>query len=216
MRDLMRRFSEGKLRGLFSGSRLREFFLGSRLRRLVLVASTLILLVGGLFVGVTLTHAAAYCKVNYVVTGQWPGSGGQPGGFNVQSISIQNTSSSAWSSWSLTWTFPDAGQKIPNGGWNGNFTQSGANVTVTNMGYNGSVATNASVNPAPGFNGTWTTSNPVPTNFAVNGNACNAAPPTVSLTSPANGASFTAPANIPLAATAQPPPPARRSRGWIS
>jgi hypothetical protein len=199
MRDLMRRVSEGKLRGLFSGTRLRNFFLGSRLRRLVLAASTLILVVGGLFVGLAVTHAAAYCKVTYSVTSQWPGS---PGGFNVQSISIQNTSSSAWTSWSLTWTFPDANQKIPNGGWNGNFTQSGQNVTVTNMSYNGSVAANASVNPSPGFNGTWTTANPVPTNFAVNGNACNAAPPTVSLTNPSNNATYTAPANIPLAATA--------------
>jgi hypothetical protein len=115
------------------------------------------------------TKAASFCAVTYAVTSQWMGS---PNGFNVQSIGIQNTSGSAWTSWTLTFTFPAAGQTVGAGPWGGTFTQSGQNVTVTNLSYNGNVANNASVNPAPGFNGTWTTSNPVPTNFAVNGNAC--------------------------------------------
>ena len=109
-------------------------------------------------------HAASFCQVNYTVTNQWnPGFGA--------SITIQNTSASAWTSWSLTFAFPAAGQTVTQG-WNGTFTQSGQNVTVTNASYNGNVAVNGSVNP--GFNGTWSGSNPVPTSFAVNGNACNA------------------------------------------
>jgi cellulose 1,4-beta-cellobiosidase len=103
--------------------------------------------------------------VTYTVTNQWPG------GFGAN-IAIQNTSGSAWSSWSLTFTFPASGQSITQL-WNGTESQSGQNVTVTNVSYNGSVAASASVNPGPGFNGSWTSSNPVPTNFAVNGNACN-------------------------------------------
>jgi cellulose 1,4-beta-cellobiosidase len=47
------------------------------------------------------------------------------------------------------------------------------NVTVTNASYNNNVAANAFVNPAPGFNGVWSGSNPVPTSFSVNGNPCN-------------------------------------------
>ncbi len=193
MRDLIGRVS----RSLFSGGRLRDFFLGSKVRRLALSSGILVVVLGSLITGYAITHAAAYCKVTYSVASQWPG------GFNVQTVAIQNTSSSNWSSWTLTWTFPAAGQAVTaSNGWNGNFSQSGQNVTVTNMSYNGSVAAGQSVNPPPGFNGTWTTANPVPTNFAVNGNACNSSPPTVSLTSPANNSSYTAPANIPLAATA--------------
>lgn len=97
------------------------------------------------------------------MTNQWSG------GFGAN-ITVQNTSGSAWSSWSLQFAFPVSGQTVTQG-WNGTFSQSGQNVTVTNVSYNGSVATNTSVNP--GFNGAWTTSNPVPTSFTVNGNACN-------------------------------------------
>jgi hypothetical protein len=44
---------------------------------------------------------------------------------------------------------------------------------VTNTSYNGSVSVNGSV--VPGFNGSWTTSNPIPASFTVNGNVCGGA-----------------------------------------
>lgn len=125
------------------------------------------LIVGSFFFGLKSTHAASYCQVNYTITNQWPG------GFGTNII-IQNTSSSAWTSWQLTFTFPASGQAVTQS-WNGTYTQSGQNVAINNESYNGSVAANATVNP--GFNGTWTSSNPVPTNFAVNGNACNGSTP---------------------------------------
>jgi cellulose 1,4-beta-cellobiosidase len=189
MRDLMRRFSVGGLR---------NFLLGNRLRTLVLTASTLILVLGGTFFGIEATRAASFCSVTYTVTSQWPGS---PGGFNVQAITITNTSGTAWTSWTLTFTFPAAGQSVQANPWNGNFTQSGQNVTVTNASYNGSVANNASVNPAPGFNGNWTTSNPIPTNFAVNGNACNGTGgnPTATPTQSGNTPTSTPTGNTPTA-----------------
>jgi hypothetical protein len=130
-------------------------------------AVALVVILGTVWLAAPKAHAASPCQVTYSVTRQWTG------GFTVQAISIQNTSGSAWSSWTLVFTFPNAGQTVGSGPWNGNFTQSGQNVTVTNVSYNGSVANNASVNPAPGFNGTWTTSNGVPANFIVNGNMCN-------------------------------------------
>lgn len=139
---------------------------GKRLRGLFASLSVLIILLSALFVGFQATHAAsAYCQVTYTVNSQWTG------GFSG-ALAIQNTSSSAWSSWSLTWTFPASGQAVTSG-WNGAFSQSGQVVTVTNVSYNGSVAAGAAVSSQPGFNGAWTNSNPVPTNFAVNGNACN-------------------------------------------
>ncbi len=117
----------------------------------------------GFFVNPQVIHADTYCQVTYAVTNQWTG------GFGA-SITVQNTSAAAWTSWSLAFTFPASGQTVTQG-WNGTFTQSGQNVTVVNESWNGSVAVSGSV--TPGFNGSWSTSNPVPTNFTVNGNACN-------------------------------------------
>ncbi len=124
----------------------------------------LIVLLVSVFV-IPKTRAASYCSVTYAVSNQWQG------GFVVQSIGIQNTSGSAWTSWTLTWTFPAVGQTVTQM-WGGTVSQSGQNVTVTNMSYNGNVPAGQSVSSAPGFQGTFTTSNPVPTSFSVNGNSC--------------------------------------------
>ncbi len=146
-----------------SKGKLRRFLLGNRLRSLILLASVLILLISSFFVGNSVTHAASYCQVTYTITSQWPsGFGG--------SFTIQNTSSTAWTSWSLKFAFPASGQTVTQG-WNGVFTQSGQNVTVVNAAWNGNISPNGSVNP--GFNGSWTSSNPAPTSFTVNGNSCN-------------------------------------------
>ena len=108
-------------------------------------------------------QAAAGCQVSYTISSQWTG------GFGA-SVAITNLGSPI-SSWSLTWSF-GAGQSITQL-WNGAFTQSGANVAVTNASYNGSIGTGAST--SFGFNGTWTGSNPVPTAFALNGATCTGA-----------------------------------------
>ncbi|GCF09991.1 cellulose binding domain-containing protein [Dictyobacter arantiisoli] len=132
--------------------------------RLWAVTVSLFLICGSsFFFGTTATHAASYCQVSYTVTNQWSG------GFGAN-IAVQNTSASAWTSWSLTFTFPASGQAVTQG-WNGTFTQSGQNVTVTNVAWNGNVAVNGSINP--GFNGAQTGSNPIPTSFSVNGNVCS-------------------------------------------
>lgn len=111
-------------------------------------------------------HAASYCQVTYTVANQWSG------GFTA-SLVVQNTGTSAWSNWTLTWTFPASGQAVAQG-WNGTYSQSGQNVSVTNASYNGSVPAGQAVGSEPGFNGTWSGSNPAPTSFSVNGNVCGA------------------------------------------
>jgi hypothetical protein len=134
--------------------------------RLFLIVIAILLtgsLVQSLFGGTQVTHAASYCQVTYTVTNQWSG------GFGAN-ITIQNTSSAAWTGWTLAFTFPASGQSVTQG-WNGTFTQSSQNVTVANVSWNGAVSVNGSANP--GFNGAWSGSNPVPTAFTVNGNACN-------------------------------------------
>jgi len=113
------------------------------------------------------THAVsgggAACHVAYSIVNSWPG------GFQA-AITIQNTGSTAWSSWDLTWTFAN-GQTI-NGLWNGAASQNGGNVTVRNYSYNGTIPAGGSYNGV-GFTGTGNTTNAAPTSFAINGTTCH-------------------------------------------
>ncbi len=109
------------------------------------------------------TGSGFACHVSYTVSSQWPG------GFGA-AITINNTGTTAIANWTLAWTFAN-GQTVTQL-WNGNATQSGANVTVTNENYNGSISAGGSYS-GMGFNGTWnSTTNAVPTSFAVNGVTC--------------------------------------------
>jgi mannan endo-1,4-beta-mannosidase len=104
------------------------------------------------------------CHIGYSIVNQWPG------GFQA-AVTINNTGTVAISNWTLTWTFAN-GQTVTEL-WNGSETQSGANVTVSNLSYNGTIAAGANYN-AMGFLGTWNNStNAVPASFAVNGTTCN-------------------------------------------
>ena len=132
-------------------------------RRIALLATaSLTVLAGGIaLVAVPAAQAATGCRVAYTVQNQWPG------GFTAN-LDVTNLGDPV-TSWTLQWTFPDANQKVAQG-WNGDFTQSGTAVTVTNMSWNGSLGTNGTVNP--GFNGSWSGSNPVPATFTLNGVTC--------------------------------------------
>lgn len=124
-------------------------------------AGAAVLATAGLTLATTTSaQAAAGCQVTYSVTSQWQG------GFGA-SVTITNLGS-AISSWSLAWTFAD-GQAVTQL-WNGGYTQTGDAVTVTNASYNGSIATGATTNF--GFNGSWTTADPVPAQFTLNGVLC--------------------------------------------
>jgi glucuronoarabinoxylan endo-1,4-beta-xylanase len=103
------------------------------------------------------------CHVAYSITNQWSG------GFQT-AITINNTGTTGITNWTLTWSFAN-GQTITQL-WNGTETQSGANVTVTNLSYNGTIAAGGNYN-GMGFTGTWNnTANAVPASFAVNGTTC--------------------------------------------
>jgi O-glycosyl hydrolase len=103
----------------------------------------------------------AACTVSYTTASQWAG------GF-VASVSIANGGTSPISGWTLKFTFP-GDQKITNA-WNGTAAQSGETVSITNASYNATIAAGGST--SVGFQGTWTTSDAVPTSFAVNGTTC--------------------------------------------
>jgi endo-1,4-beta-xylanase len=103
------------------------------------------------------------CHVAYSITNQWQS------GFSA-STNIENTGTTNISSWTLSWNFAN-GQTITQL-WNGSETQSGANVTVNNLSYNGSIPAGGSYN-GMGFNGSWNnTTNSVPASFAINGTTC--------------------------------------------
>lgn len=110
-------------------------------------------------------HAQTSCSVGYTISSQWGG------GFGA-ALTINNTGTTAISSWTLTWSFAN-GQTVSEL-WSGTATQSGANVTVTNLSYNGSIPAGGSVTGV-GFNGTWNNStNAIPTSFSLNGVTCGA------------------------------------------
>lgn len=103
------------------------------------------------------------CTIDYVISPQNSTTFGA-------AITIVNNSSTALTNWTLTWSFAN-GQTVSSL-WNGIESQSGANVTVTNESYNGSIAAGGSYSGV-GFNGTWNgSSNAVPTAFSLNGTAC--------------------------------------------
>jgi hypothetical protein len=137
--------------------------------------------------------AGVQCQATYATT--WDSGTG----FGA-SVTVKNVGSTAWTSWTLGYAY--AGNQTLQSGWNGTWTQTGNAVTVNSLSWNANVAAGATVVPAANF--TYSGTNAAPTVFTVNGTVCNGAhtPPAVTLTSPAAGASYTAPASVPMAATA--------------
>jgi Glycosyl hydrolase family 12/Cellulose binding domain len=105
--------------------------------------------------------ASVSCTVTYSVVHTWPG------GLQAQAV-LTNTSISPVSGWTLTWSF--AGDQRVTGLWNGDFTQSGERVSVTNASYDRTIAPSASV--TIGFTGSSTGSHAPPAAFQLNGTHC--------------------------------------------
>ncbi|MET8096188.1 cellulose binding domain-containing protein [Streptomyces sp. NPDC005236] len=107
------------------------------------------------------TPPTGACTVTYKITNQWQG------GFQAD-VSLANTGSTAWTGWTLGWSFAD-GQKITQL-WNADYTQSGAAVSARNVGWNANVAAGSTV--GFGFTGSWTGANTKPTAFKLGGQTC--------------------------------------------
>src|SRR5690606_33328960 len=144
-------------------------------------------------------HAAVACSVDYDDSNDW-GIG------FVAEVKVTNEGSDPIQNWQVGWTFP-GNQQITNG-WNGVFSQSGANVTVRYPDWNPNIAPRATI--SFGFQGTYSGSNDAPTSFTVNGVTCSGSqpanlPPDVTLTSPANNSTFLVNDPIELTAVASDP-----------
>jgi cellulase/cellobiase CelA1 len=107
--------------------------------------------------------ANSSCAVHYAVTSSWPG------GFGA-SVTITNKGGAAINPWTLTFTFPAAGEAVADG-WDGTWSQSGLNVTVNAASWNASLAANGG-SVTIGFNGSDSGQDPAPTVLSLNGTAC--------------------------------------------
>jgi hypothetical protein len=85
------------------------------------------------------------------------------------SVIINNNSSSTINGWTLAWTFP--GNQQITSLWNGSYNQSGASVSVSDAGWNGTIGANGGT-ASFGFNISYSGSNQAPTNFTLNGTPC--------------------------------------------
>ena len=83
-----------------------------------------------------ITTGSGACSASYSAVSAWQG------GFEGQ-ITVTDTGSGALNGWNIGWTFP--GDQEISSLWNGDDTQSGAAVTVSNASYDGSVAPGATV-----------------------------------------------------------------------
>jgi endoglucanase len=160
-------------------------------RTAAVAASALALGCGLVVVASTQASAATSCSVAYATSSEWQG------GF-VANLTLTNTGTTALTGWTVTFTYP-GDQKVTNA-WNATVTQNGENITAVNLSYNGNVAAGATT--TFGWQGTWTTSDAPPTSITCTPAGGTTGTPTVSLTSPTAGQTFTAPATIPLAASA--------------
>ncbi|MDX8051591.1 cellulose binding domain-containing protein [Lentzea sp. BCCO 10_0798] len=109
----------------------------------------------------TAAPPAAPCIVVYRITNQWPGA------FQAD-VTIRNVGGALVEGWTVRWRFAD-GETVSQL-WNGTVSQSGADVSVTNAGYNALIVKDGSV--TFGFNGSATGPISAPSSFSVNGTAC--------------------------------------------
>ncbi|MEU8382083.1 cellulose binding domain-containing protein [Streptosporangium sp. NPDC048865] len=91
------------------------------------------------------------CTATYRVANSWPT------GFQGE-VTVRNAGTSAITGWTVRWSFPN-GQTISQL-WSGTHTQSGADVTVRNVNWNGALA--AGTSTVFGFNSSWNGTNGVP------------------------------------------------------
>src|SRR4051812_18127265 len=130
--------------------------------------------VGLATVVVTEANAEGTCSVQYQNQSDW-GTGA------TVNLTITNNGP-AITSWTVGFSFA-GNQKVTNG-WNGDYSQSGSDVTVKSQGYNGSLATGAAT--SSGFNLSYSGANVSPTTFTLNGTVCGGGttPPTTTTTPP--------------------------------
>ncbi|WP_405590496.1 arabinofuranosidase catalytic domain-containing protein [Streptomyces sp. NBC_01190] len=112
--------------------------------------------------GTTGGGTGSTCHVAYTTTSEWSG------GFTANVV-VSNTGPSAVNGWTVGFSF--AGDQKETSAWNAALSQSGQAVTAKNMSYNSTIP--AGGDTSFGFQGTFASSDAVPTSFTLNGAACD-------------------------------------------
>jgi cellulase/cellobiase CelA1 len=102
--------------------------------------------------------------VSYAVTQGW-------GNGFVANISITNSGPDPIDGWTLAFSFPAATESISSN-WNGNWTENGQAVTVTNLSWDGTLAASGGNTVDIGFVGANDGAYPSPAAFTLNGTVC--------------------------------------------
>src|ERR1700730_3224895 len=141
-------------------------------RRVALVAVGALVAAGLSTVTAMPAFAAVSCQVDYTLRSAWAT------GFTAD-LTLHNTGDPL-TSWTIGFAFAGH-QQISQPPWNaGTWSQTGNQVSISNAGWNGNVASGGTVSGV-GFNASFSGTNTNPTAFTVNGVACGATPPTPSL-----------------------------------
>jgi serine/threonine-protein kinase len=101
------------------------------------------------------------CSVQYRLASVWEV------GFTAD-ITVSHTGDSQVSGWVLAFELPSSQRVVQ--GWNGSFSQTGAQVSVRDAGYNAQLTPERPV--SLGFTGSYRDRHPAPTRFALNGVRC--------------------------------------------
>jgi cellulose 1,4-beta-cellobiosidase len=173
----------------------------------VLAATTLTLVSTGQ------AGAAPACQVDYTIQNDW-------GAGFVTNIRLTNRGDTL-NGWTLTFSFA-GNQRIQLPGWSATWAQAAgsANASATNLDWNRTL-TNGQFTEF-GFQAAYSGTNAKPTNFAVNGTACNGGPPPTSTTTTTTTTSTTTTTTTSTTTTTGPPPPGKvdnpyaGARGYVN
>jgi hypothetical protein len=114
---------------------------------------------------VTTTPADSTCAVSYILGTGW-GSG------YVANISVTNTGPNPVNGWTLHFSFPSDTESVSSSTWNANFAESGEDVNVTPVDWDGYLAPNGGNTVSIGFVGNQNGAYPSPASFTLNGTVC--------------------------------------------
>lgn len=109
--------------------------------------------------------ATSTCVIRFTDVNDW-------GNGYVGGIDITNTGPNPVAGWTLTFTWPTGWQGL-DGGWNGNWVQTGGTVTVTSTTDNARLAAGGG-GTSVGFVGSYSGPNILPATFTLNGTVCGA------------------------------------------
>ncbi|MET8907094.1 cellulose binding domain-containing protein [Micromonospora sp. NPDC004551] len=176
-----------------------------RRRTALLAAASAATLLAGALTTVTAAAAATGCRADYRITNQWGG------GFGAD-VTVTNLGDPV-NGWTLTWAFA-AGQQVTQS-WNATVTQSGAQVTARDAGYNAALGTGGTA--TFGFNGSWNDAgNPTPSAFALNGVTCTGTTSPTSAPPPTSASPTPTPTPTPTTPPAGAKQMEKLDRGLVS